>query len=150
MAGRLDPVLRLRKRTEDARARALAVAVTERESATRRLDALRDATQVSRGALVAASLHGVPGGHLLLAALLTEQARLAAAAQAARLREAQSREGDARAAVVTAAQQRRAVERVLELRRAEMLRDREVREQRRLDDVATTRAARRRGPGAPR
>jgi flagellar export protein FliJ len=150
MASRLDPVLRLRKRTEDARARALAAAVVEREGAVRRLDALRDATQISRGALVAAGLQGVPGGHLLLAALLAEQTRLAAAEQAARVRQSRSREEAARAAVITAAQQRRAVERVLELRRAELLRDREVREQRRLDDVATTRAARRRVPGAPR
>jgi flagellar export protein FliJ len=149
-AARLGPVLRLRKRAEDARARALAAAVNDRTLAARRLDALREATQASRRALVAAGLDGVPGGHLLLAALLAEQARLAATAQAVRVQDAQSREGEAREAVVTAAQQRRAVERVLELRRAEALRGLEAREQRRVDDVATTRAARRRLWGTAR
>jgi len=147
---RLDPVLRLRKRVEDLRARALAAAVSEREHATQRFETLREATAASRDVLASATLRGVAGGHLLLAALLAEQARLAAAAQAAQVKAAESHEGTARAAVVTAAQQRRAVERVLELRRAELLRDQATREQRRLDDVATTRAAHRRLPGGSR
>src|SRR5262245_29811055 len=136
MRSRLDPVLRLRKRVEDARARMLARAVTERERASQRFDTLREATDATRDGLASAALRGVAGGHLLLAALLAEQARLAAAAQAASVKAAQAREGTARAAVVTAAQQRRAVERVMELRRAEILRGRQTQEQRRLDDVA--------------
>jgi flagellar export protein FliJ len=147
---RLDPVLKLRRRAEDVRARALAAAVTERERATHRFDTLREATAASRDVLASAALRGVAGGHLLLAALLAEQSRQAAAAQAARVKAAESREGVARAAVVTAAQQRRAVERVMELRRAEILREQATREQKRLDDVATTRAARRRAPGGSR
>jgi flagellar protein FliJ len=147
---RLDPVLKLRKRAEDLRARALAKAVTDRERARHRFDTLREATDASRDVLASAALRGIAGGHLLLAALLAEQARQAAAAQAAQVKAAESREDAARAAVVTAAQQRRAVERVLELRQAEILRDQATREQRRLDDVATTRAARRRQPGGSR
>jgi flagellar export protein FliJ len=147
---RLALVLRLRKRAEDVRAKALAVAATARARETRRLEALRDRMQAGRRALVAAGLHGAPGGHLLLAALLAEQARLVAHAQVGREQAARAEERTAQAAVVTAAQQRRAVERVLEMRRAEVQRARETHEQRRLDDVASTRAARRRLTGGAR
>jgi flagellar export protein FliJ len=150
MNARLDRVLRLRVRAEAARARELAAAVRDSTRAARRLWSLREQTAEGRQTLVAAGLDGAAGGHLLLAALLSEQARLLAEAQAGRVRASRAREETARQAVVTAAQQRRAIERVLALRRAALVRLRETREQRRLDDVATTRAARRPGPGGSR
>jgi flagellar export protein FliJ len=143
MRDRLDPVLRLRRRAEQVRARALAVAVRERELAGLRLQTLRSQRDESRRTLIETGLQGGTGGHLLLAALLAEQSAIAAGAQVARLEAARSREDAARRAAVTAAQQRRAIERVIELRRAEVVRDVQAAEQRRLDDVANTRSARR-------
>jgi flagellar export protein FliJ len=143
MAARLIPVLRLRKRTEEARAIALAVAVRDCAVAARRLQALRRQVETSRGAVVAALLAGAPAGDAWLDAELARRASAAAALQVVRVAQDERRVSEARAALVAAAQQRRAIERVLELRDAQVRHADEVQEQRRLDDVATTRAAHR-------
>ena len=142
-ASRLTPVLRLRKRVEESRAIALAVAVRDCAAATRTLQALRAQAELSRRAVITALLSGATVSDTWADAELARRTAAAATRQAARVAEEEARVMAARAQVVNAAQERRAVERVLELREDERRHAAGVSEQHRLDDVATTRAARR-------
>lgn len=143
MSSRLTPVLRLRQRTEETRAIALAIAVGDCAVAAGRLQALRRQAETSRSAVVAALLGGAAAGDTWLDGEVARRSSAAAAVQVGRLVQEERRVSAARAAVVVAAQQRRAIERVLEQRGAQARHADQVQEQRRLDDVATTRAAHR-------
>jgi flagellar export protein FliJ len=139
---RLARILRHRRRTEDARARAVRQAIERHETARTRQATLEAATELARRALTENCGAGVAAASLRLHADgvrdLHGRARAAAILTAAEA----SRVGERRAELVEAARARRALERLEEIQRGAWQADSARADQRTTDEVATTRHGR--------
>jgi len=134
---RLDPVLRHRRRLEDTAAMDLAAVRLRAERITARLVAIHDETTESRLTLLEAAGRGGTGVQLRRLAENVECLRAEAAAVAALLTTERSREEQARAVLVQAAQNRRALELLAESQRAARQREERIQERRAADDMAS-------------
>ncbi len=134
---RLDPVLRQRKRVEEERAAELAVTTRRRDAAAERLEAQTVETVTLTGEVTAAGLEGATGGELAARAELAERSSRWTGAAAAQLATEETEVDARRTALVHAAQDRRLLERLREIRREEAARQRQQREQREYDDLAS-------------
>jgi flagellar export protein FliJ len=135
---RLEPILRHRRRLEDTAAMDLAAARQRAERIAARLVAIHDEAVEGRLALLEAAGRGSPGVQLRRLAGNVECLRSEAAAVAALLTTERSREEQARARLVQAAQNRRALELLAESQRAAHQREERIQERRAADDLASS------------
>lgn len=134
---RLAPVLRLRKRVEDARKLGLAAAARTRDTAARRRDELERHTATCRDTLFVTGQEGATGGALRSLADAVDASSRWTAAAGERLASEESRVVAAREDLTKAAQERRTIERLGEIGRALWERESREVEQRQLDDLAS-------------
>jgi flagellar export protein FliJ len=134
---RLAPVLRLRKRVEDAAALELARAERRREAAAARLAETRREEEACRRDLGHTAARGATGMDLQQLASAVESLRAAGARAAAVLGAEQARVDEARGALVQASQARRALERLEDTARAAHAHRIEAMERRQTDDIGT-------------
>jgi flagellar export protein FliJ len=132
----LDPVLRHRKRAEDAAARALAEARRRFEATAGRLEALRERTAASRLALAAAAGHGSTGWDLTERARDVEDLHRRTERCLAELARHRDQVDAARAALMDAAKNRQVLERLEAAARAAHAQRLAKLEQRQTDDIA--------------
>ncbi|MGC3998705.1 MAG: hypothetical protein QM767_15110 [Anaeromyxobacter sp.] len=129
---RLDRLVTVRERTEESALETLARAQTGRDHAAQRLAGAQQSARVDARAPGAAELW-----------LLEEHAHVRALQQVARAREqlaqAETHEATARAGYTAAHRQAEVARRAQEKKRAEIVSDREKRERKALDELATLR-----------
>jgi flagellar export protein FliJ len=133
---RLGSVLRHRRRVEDVRALALALARTHEARAAQALGAAQEGARAAQGALGDAAFIGTTGAALGELARGVEDGRRRAEAAARDLAVTEARSEATRVELVEAARARRTLERLEEVQRAAHRREVDVREQRMVDEVA--------------
>lgn len=136
---RLAPVLRHRRRTEDARAREMRRATERLESARVRQNGLERETEAARAALAVEAVTGITGSALRMRADGVRDAISRACAAAAVTTTEAARVEERRAELVEAARARRILERLEDVRRSAWHAEIRRAEQRENDDLATRR-----------